>query len=441
MNTKLKQIYSIFSPTPLQPEQKDLYVDLEEVRGHSSIVQRLGQKIRLAEKPTCQVLTGHRGSGKSTELARLRQALENPSDGDAPFFVVLMKADDELDRNDVDFPEVLIALVRQVAEQLRTRADIELKPGYFKDRWERLKSLLKSEISFDKVELSATFAKLSATIKNSPEARKQVREALEPDTNNWLLAANDILGEAIRQLEKKGFRGLVIIVDDLDKMITRPHESAGCSTTEYLFVHRSQQLRAFQCHLIYTLPIELAYSHLESTIKQLYGGHLPVVPMTKLLSRPPELKTFAAGVEKFRQIIAARLQSIGATESELFSNNRTRDELIELTGGQPTELMSMVREALVTEGLPIGTSGVKRCRIEAMRSYRRQLRSDHWPLIVEARRTGGVVRTLANDLAFRELLDSRALLLYVNDEEWYAVNPAISDLRPPTEIVPGEAAS
>ena len=60
---------------------------------------------------------------------------------------------------------------------------------------------------------------------------------------------------------------------------------------------------------------------------------------------------------------------------------------------------------IVTDGLPIRSAGVKRCRTEAMRSYRRQLRSDHWPLIDEVRRTGEVVRTNENETAFRELLD------------------------------------
>jgi hypothetical protein len=441
MSSKLKQIYSVFSPSPLQPEQNDLYIDLEEVRGKTGIVNRMAQKIRLADAPTCQVLTGHRGSGKSTELSRLGQALQDPPPGEPRFFAVQIQADDELDRNDIDFPEVLIAIVRQVADQLRTREKIELKPGYFPNLWDRLKNFAFTEVSLDKIELGASLAKLSATIKNSPEAREQVRKALEPDTNNWLTAANDVIGDAVLQLDKKRFSGLVVIVDDLDKMITRPHGSAGCSTTEYLFIHRSEQLKAFQCHLIYTLPIELAYSHHESTIRQLYGGHLPVVPMTKLSTPPPKSKTHPLGVKKFREIITARLKSVEAAEVDLFQTNKVRDDLIKLTGGQPTELMSMVREAIITEGIPIGSAGVKRCRTEAMRSYRRQLRSDHWPLIEEVRLTGQVVRTKENESAFRELLDSRAILLYENDKEWYALNPAIEDLPPPVVSGPNEVVS
>jgi hypothetical protein len=68
------------------------------------------------------------------------------------------------------------------------------------------------------------------------------------------------------------------------------------------------------------------------------------------------------------------------------------------------------------------------------------LRKDHWPLIEEVRRTGDVVRTLDNETAFRELLDSRAILLYENGEEWYGVNPAIDELPPLDESDPSEVA-
>ena len=44
------------------------------------------------------------------------------------------------------------------------------------------------------------------------------------------------------------------------------------------------------------------------------------------------------------------------------------------------------------------------------------------------RATGQVVRTRENDAAFRELIESRAILLYVNDGEWYALHPLVREL-------------
>lgn len=429
MSSLAKQVYAAFDPAPLKPGQQDLYVDLEAVRGTGQVVRHLERKIRFADAPTCQVLTGHRGSGKSTELWRLRHALQEFTDGQR-YFVVQVQADEHMDRNDVDFAEVLIAIVRQLAQDLRDRAEIDLKPGYFKDRFARLKHVLGADIEFDKLDLPLGLATLSATIKNSPEARREVRKLLDPDTNNWLRAANDVIGDAKRLLQAKGYLDLVVIVDDMDKMITRSHDSAGCTTTEYLFVHRAAQITAFECHVVYTMPLELAYSHHEPTIRSQYGGAVPVIPMAKIATRPPDSQDYVPGIDSFRRIIAARLKEIGAAPDQVFADPQIETELIRLSGGQPTELMSLVREAIIANGLPIRADAVDRARIEAMRSYRRQLRPVDWLVLNEARATGNVTRTDENEPSFRQLLESRALLLYRNDDEWYGLHPAVAQLAP-----------
>jgi pantothenate kinase-related protein Tda10 len=74
--TILKEIYNAFDPAPL-PANSKLYVDCKAVRGGSDVLVELGKTIRFSEKPTCQLYTGHRGGGKSTELLRLKQDLEN----------------------------------------------------------------------------------------------------------------------------------------------------------------------------------------------------------------------------------------------------------------------------------------------------------------------------------------------------------------------------
>ena len=74
--TIFSEIYNAFDPAPL-PANSKLYVDCKAVRGGSDVLVELGKTIRFSEKPTCQLFTGHIGSGKSTELFRLKQYLEN----------------------------------------------------------------------------------------------------------------------------------------------------------------------------------------------------------------------------------------------------------------------------------------------------------------------------------------------------------------------------
>ncbi|MFH1920286.1 MAG: hypothetical protein ABIP48_10430 [Planctomycetota bacterium] len=425
----VQRVYREFDIRALRPEQQSLYVNLDQVRGNIDAVPRLENTIRRAEDTsTCQVLAGHYGSGKSTELLRLKQRLEA---GQKPFFVVYFEGGEELDLNDVDFLDVLIVIVKQMAAQLKDRAGINLKPGYFQDRWQRLKEFFTSEISLESVDLDFGMMTLAGVIKDSPDSRTKIRSLLEPDTSNWLAAANDVISQAVQELVKQGEAGLVVVIDDLDKLIVREHLGTGCNTDEYLFVNRAAQLTAFHCHVVYSMPLSLAYSHHEPAIKGSYGGYVPVVPMTRLAGRPPSPKPYLPGIRKFREIIARRLKAAGAKQTEVFVSAKVRDDLIALSGGQPKELMALVRDAIVTHGLPVDRTSVQRAKTNGQREYARQLRLDHWPILEEIRGRGTFGRTKENELLFRELLQSRTILQYVNKEEWYGLNPMVAALKPP----------
>jgi hypothetical protein len=69
----LTEIYSSFEP--FQPPSKEAYVDCQEVRGGWEVVRELGRKITRSKKPTCQLYSGHRGVGKSTELREILRGL------------------------------------------------------------------------------------------------------------------------------------------------------------------------------------------------------------------------------------------------------------------------------------------------------------------------------------------------------------------------------
>ena len=51
-----------------------------------------------------KLFAGHLGVGKSSELRRLRSMLENPPEGEKPFTVVFVDADELLSVDDVEFP-------------------------------------------------------------------------------------------------------------------------------------------------------------------------------------------------------------------------------------------------------------------------------------------------------------------------------------------------
>jgi hypothetical protein len=125
------------------------------------------------------------------------------------------------------------------------------------------------------------------------------------------------------------------------------------------------------------------------------------------------------------------LKAAGAKVSDVFISAKVRDGLIALSGGQPKELMALVREAIITRGLPIDRSSMQRTKTNGQREYARQLRLEHWPILEEIRRTGTFGRTKQSEPLFRELLASRTILQYVNKDEWYGLNPMVAALKPP----------
>lgn len=427
-----KKVFKVFSEQPLRPDQEDLYVSLDELRGSADVVKRLAGTIRTSDDFTAQVLAGHQGSGKSTELMRLKKEREA---NDPKYFVVLCEADEDIDRNDIDFPEVLIALLRQMAGQLKERAGINLMPGFLKSRFEWWKNLFGAEIDFEKLDLNVSLLKISGTMKNSPSARADVRKHMEPDTNNLLNAANDLIGEATLELGKKGYAGLVVVIDDLDKMIVRPLGESGHTTDENLFINRAPQMTGFHCHTVYTMPLSLAYSKHHQTLKQLYK-RMPVLPMVKIRTMPPNPQAYQPGFVAMRKMINLRLGSIATSQTEIFEDDLVCDELVRISGGQPSALMSMIREALIADGLPIKQASLQRVRREGKREFQRQLRRDDWALLEKYRDDGTYVCDESQEPIYRELLESRALLHYANDDEWDALNPLVEELTPPRTEAP-----
>ena len=418
MPDETKRIYQAFDPSPLKAEDTDLYVDLDEVRGSTGLVKKLAQTIKLSETTTTQLLAGHIGSGKSTELRLLQKQLQD--DG---YFVVFCQILEDIDERDADFPDVLLSMMRQLASQVKERAQIKLEPSYFQQRFEEVNELFKSKV--DLTDLINGLFNLSSAIKSSPDTRKKIREIFEPKTNDWLTAANDIMGKAVLELSKKGRNGLVIIVDDLDKVSVEKFVDQRSSVAERLFLERHAQLTGFQSHIVYTLPLPLVYSCRERDIASLYKLDAPpVVPMTKVIGKNG--RKYKKGFDKFINIIQRRLDKAKATTS-VFESNRIRNKIIKYSAGQPRQLMILIREAIIAGSIPIKDEFVENTARKIRHSYERQLREEHWSIIEQVKQDNRLDRNASNDSLCMELLANRAILYYLNEDQWYGLNPLLPE--------------
>jgi hypothetical protein len=430
-----RRVHRAFRPSPLTQEDiGSLYVDMDDVRGQQQPVEILARKIEWAAagEYTCQLLAGHRGSGKSTELARLRQVLETKQN----CFVVSFSADDGLDRNDVDVPDLLLAVARVLCEQVHRQIGVRLGATKIESFFAGLKSALKSELNLTAVRIKSSFVELSEDIKASSVYRRLIRQQAAPAMRELVEALNDLISEATLVINRHNKSKLVLMVDDLDKLSALPAADGGKAQPERLFIDGAQELTSLRCDVIYTVPLDLAYAHHGGILLARYDGALSVLPMVRVRPRQPGagvVEGAEGGVGLLRNLVRKRLQSVELAEEEVFAKG-ILDRLIRFSGGQPHELMNLISSAALLHGLPIGDDGARRVEVELRRHYRRMLMAEYTPLLQEVRDHGELTRDEANERYRRELLSSRAILLYMNGEEWYGLNPALEDAefpRPP----------
>lgn len=411
-------------PAEALPPGDRRYVAFDNVRGEGKhALLRLTRAIRN-KPPVCRLLSGHRGGGKSTELLRLQEELEQTGPTGDKFFVVYFEANEEdIDVNDVDFPDILLAIVRQIGLAFRKRLKVELRSNWFSTFFDDLKSLFGSEVEFQKLELDAKFAKFTAAIKNSPMARDEIRKALEPNTSNLIQAANDLIEEAITLLQTRGYKNLVVIVDNLDRIVLR-NLNPGCTTHDHLFINRSSQLKDLRCHVIYTLPISMVFSPQAGALANLYQSQPLVIPMVKVIK--PDGSDNPQGLQAMRQMVLKRLAAANLTQEDAFDMAGTLDDLCRKSGGHLRSLLLLIDTACEIAGrLPLTALDIEQAFRDMINAFDRALTK---PAYFEALRQIDSTHELSGGDHDPMLLYNLSVLEYENGEIWYAVNPAVQGL-------------
>ncbi|HBL13939.1 MAG TPA: KAP family P-loop domain-containing protein, partial [Cyanobacteria bacterium UBA11162] len=426
MGLDLPRFYKACNPSkPLtvgQAEDQQYYIDFSSVRGNK-IIQSLKRTIALIspDEPTCQLFTGHIGCGKSTELLRLKSELEQQD-----FHVVYFESSQDLDMADVDITDILLSVAGQVSESLEA-IKIKIKPGYFANLFTEIVDFLQTPIELNaEAELSIGIGKITAKTKESPKLRRRLREYLEPRTSGILEAINtELLEPGTNQLKRQGKAGLVVIVDNLDRVDNRLLPSDRWQP-EYLFIDRGDQLRKLNCHVVYTIPLGLIFSNDVEILKNRLGGGLPptILPMVPVKERDgSECKE---GMDLLRQMVMVRAfpNRTPAQQLELitevFDTPKTLDRLCKVSGGHLRNLLGLMFGCLRQMDPPISRD----CLEDVIRESRDYLTSsiddEEWELlfqVVQQQRVKG-------DAEYTTLL--RGMFVYEyrdRNGNWFAINP------------------
>jgi len=418
------KLYRACRPDEVLPADDERYVDCDDARG-SRVAPLMARAFQLADpsRPEYKLFTGHRGVGKSTELLRLRQLLEQPAPGYLPFQVIYFDVVKHLDIADLEMPDLLVLTAAEVQRQLQ-----EAKlPGFsvvttlFQGIWDQIRQLTKAEISLSEAEVDVVpgFAKVTAELKNgAPSSRQALRAAIDKQSVSLRRALNDLLDAANAQLCQQGKAGLLLIIDSLEKL--------PLDRQERIFVERCDQLVGLSCHAVYTMPISMAYSPRMSETTQTFGEICVPVPMIRVAHDPQK-----TGVLALEKMIAKRCDYAHVDPAKVFDAPATREHLCRLSGGHPRHLMMFLQASLSqVDALPLKKTHVDKAVESYAQSLAREIPAECWPWL--RRFKDGPLQSLPEDLPDnlrRSMLYWLYIFEYRNEEPFYDVNPVIRLLK------------
>jgi len=305
---------------------------------------------------------------------------------------------------------------------------IYLKPSYFTNLFNEVVDLLQTPIEFGtEAELSIGIGKITAKTKDSPRIRSRLRQYLEPRTNGILESLNrELLGRAKIELKQQGKKGLVVLVDNLDRIDITP-KSNGRTQPEYLFVDRGEQLRGLNCHLVYTIPLVLAFSNDLGRLTNRFGVDPKVLPMVPVRYKDGAPHQEGLGLLK-HMIMTRAFPDLSPDEglgfvSEVVDQPETLDLLCQISGGHVRGLLMLLYRCLQRQDPPIShdclTSVIKQRRSELLLA----ITEDEWGLLHQVQRQ----KSLQGEAACQELLRSLFVFEYRNAEEcWFDLNPILA---------------
>ncbi|MBK1649365.1 hypothetical protein [Rhabdochromatium marinum] len=427
----ITQLYQQCEPTESIKPNDNRWVNFDSVRGEENVVALYARSLRRAAPGhwDYKLFTGHRGVGKTSELYRLQLMLETPEGARKGYIVIFCDVGEGLDVNDLDFPDLLVFIAAQLQSQLAARNLPGFSPvsTYLQRVWNDICGLLTKEVGFTGGEFEGGFGKIAVELRNRPNARRQLRAAVEMHSTSLLKAVNDLLGAAEVAARQAGHDGLVLIIDGLDKLVRRDCGD-GTNTHERLFIDRSEHLASLQVHTVYTVPISLIYSPRIGQLEQTFGEYNTPVSMIRLRPcRDEAIRPDSPGMVKMREMVDKRCAAAGTSLDRAFDNDDTLNHLCNMSGGHPRHLMSFIQAACnELDNLPITRAAADKAVRKYANALRREVPDAAWDRLPNFDQPQ---RDIPKDDLHQQLLFLLFVFEYMNGDIWYEVNPVLRTLE------------
>lgn len=413
---------------PLEPgDPRWVDLDAHGMRGEMSCLKALKSEIELKQrndKNAKLLFTGFPGSGKSTVLKLLKKELEAEN-----FLVIYVNAEEALNLNvPIDTYEILITIASAIDQSLPW-ASSEIK-----DFWDRIHSFFTQEVELTEIEVNIPkVGKLKTEIKENFTFRKRIKEVINKRQvySQAIKQCHDYFRDVTVKLasKKKDIKGIVILFDSLEKLQGREgkEDDAVQSSISKVFYNFADDLK-IPFHVVYTIPPWLRFINNWSSIKAKFDNAL-TLPMCKIADIHD--KPFDPGRNTLIELVKKRVPL-----NEIFGADHPTfiDEIIDLTGGYPRDLLRIMQGVLLrlySNGIestpdPQTVKEFVDSEIESLtEDYDTSLFEDDFDKLAQVAETKDIPLKQVPTKRLADWLSHHFILCYANKKTWYDLHPII----------------
>lgn len=289
-------------------------------------------KCNKRASPKRILLSGHRGVGKTSELLKIRNVL---NDSKCYLTIFADLSDEELDVNDIDFVDILILMVEKLVLILKDK-EINIKEDTVRSFYDwygaRIEEINKKVDMSASIEASTKtgftipflhemFIKTKAKLLASSETKNTIRTIFTNKFSDFSLKLNEFLNNVKREIEIMGVaQDILFIVDGFEKIGSQDDRKK-------ILVDNSNRFEAIDVNLIMTFPIELHTSRAQ------LGEFASTVNF-------PLITLDDSSTKRFKEFIFKRVKA------QLFEDGVV-EQIIEYGAGSPREVLRLINEAYV----------------------------------------------------------------------------------------------
>jgi len=430
--TLRKQIYQRLDDKALEPGDP-LYEALYQQAGGEDPVSLLYDHLDLSGPESFQLFSGFRGSGKTTELLRLKRRLEEQG-----YLVLYADALDYVNPSEpIDISDFLIVLGGAfndalLNEPVFVNQRIELAKNSY---WQRISNFLtNTKIDINEATLKSSVTgpidagvDLKLELKTSPTFRQNVQKFLASRISDLRKEAYLFFEDGVKEIRKfyDDDKQVVFIFDSLEQLRgSLSNEKEVLQSVERLFANHLPALKIPYVHAIYTVPPWFKFVKI--------GGRINMLPSIRQWDNDDARSRCHHGCSALNNFIRKRFGNEGYSQffGPGIEGETKAEKLASVCGGHFRDLLRLLREAV----LRADTWPVKN---EVLEQARVQVRGDFLPIAIddaiwlakigELRECALPSVEAADVNRLTRFLDTHFVLYLKNGEEWYDIHPLIRE--------------